>query len=262
MKSKKCFLLIMFFIMLNIMCLHAQSFWPDNKKAAIVLTYDDGLASHRKIVIPQLDAKGFKGTFYLYGQTLSVEDMPEWRIVSRNGHELGNHSVYHPCSGRNEKTLPCSSLDDYSVETILREISVMNGFLYAIDGNTVRTFAYPCGNTTAGGDDFSEPLRSSGLVCFARGGGGDPLIADIKSMNFFKVPTLSANTGESSDRLIDFVKNVVKNGGVGVFVFHGVGGDYLDISAEVHQEFIDYLDENSSDIWVAPFIEVMKHIKK
>ena len=252
-------LLTMIIIILTPLCLQAQGFWS-GKKAAIALTYDDGLVSHREIAIPQLDKKGFKGTFFLYGQTLSAEDIPEWEIVSRNGHELGNHTVYHPCSGRNENTLPCSSLDDYSVQTILREIAVMNQFLYAIDGNTARTFAYPCGNTTVSDGDFSEPLNKSGLVSFARGGDGDPLITDINSLNLFKVPTLAAETGESSERLIDFVKNVVKNGGLGVFVFHGVGGDYLDISAEVHQELIDYLDENSSDIWVAPFIEVMKRI--
>ena len=255
-------LLTLIIIILTSLCLQAQGFWPDNKKAAIVLTYDDGLASHRQIAIPQLDGKGFKGTFFLYGQTLSAEDIPEWRIISRNGHELGNHSVYHPCAGRNEKTLPCSSLDDYSVETILREISVMNRFLYAIDGDTVRTFAYPCGNTIVSDGDFSEPLKMSGLACFARGGGGDQLITDLRGLNFFKVPTLAAKTGESSERLIDFVKNTVNNGSLGIIVFHGVGGDYLDVSAEVHQELLDYLDENSPDIWVAPFIEVMKHIKK
>ena len=50
--------------------MQAQISWPDGKKAAIVLTYDDGLKSQRDIVMPQLEAKNFRGTFFLYGHCL------------------------------------------------------------------------------------------------------------------------------------------------------------------------------------------------
>ena len=36
--------------------LRAQIAWPDGKKAAVVLTYDDGLRSQLDNVIPQLEA--------------------------------------------------------------------------------------------------------------------------------------------------------------------------------------------------------------
>ncbi len=239
----------------------AQIKWPDGKKAAIVLTYDDGLASHRNIVVSQLDKKGMKGTFFLYGQTISWRDMPEWKRISSSGHELGNHSVYHPCLEITKESNPCTSLEYYTVQTMLREIAVMNQFLYGIDGrDTIRTYAYPCGQTITGGEDYSVPLERSGLISFARGGGGNPVITDLEQLNHFKVPALAANTGESSERLINFIEEVVRQGGLGVFIFHGVGGDYLDISAEVHQEIIDYLDDHASDIWVAPFREVMEYI--
>lgn len=240
----------------------AQMKWPEGKKAAIMLTYDDGLASHRNIVVPQLDKKGFKGTFYLYGQTLTWQDIPEWRKISRTGHELGNHSVYHPCMGNNKDATLCTSLEYYTVKTMLREIAVMNQFLYSIDGDTVRTYAYPCGQTEAGGEDYSVPLGQSGLAMFARGGGGDPLITDFEHLNFLRIPGNAAKTGESADRLIDFVKKVVENKGMGVLIFHGVGGDYLDISAETHQELVDYLAKHSADIWVATFREVMEYVAK
>lgn len=44
--------------------LQAQISWPAGKKAAVILTYDDGLRSQRDIVMPQLEAKGFRGTFF------------------------------------------------------------------------------------------------------------------------------------------------------------------------------------------------------
>jgi peptidoglycan/xylan/chitin deacetylase (PgdA/CDA1 family) len=239
----------------------AQMEWPDGKKAAIVLTYDDGLLSQRNIVVPQLNKAGLKGTFYLYGQTLSPQDIPEWKEISLTGHELGNHSLFHPCMEKGAPAYPCFSLECYTVETMLREIAVMNGFLYAIDGDTIRTYAYPCGQAEAGGEDYSAPLGASGTVRYARrGGGGNPLITDFDNLDIYNVPLLAAQKGESAERLIDFVKTVVEHQGMGVLLFHGVGGDYLDVSAEVHQELVDYLAKNAADIWVVPFMEAMDYV--
>ena len=76
----------------------AQTPWPDGKSAAIVLTYDDALASQLDVAVPQLDAARLKGTFFLSGR-LTATAMNRWRRAQRRGHELGNHSVNHPCGG-------------------------------------------------------------------------------------------------------------------------------------------------------------------
>src|SRR4051812_46956355 len=70
--------------------------WPGGKKAAIALTYDDALASQLDIAIPQLNSAGLKGTFFLTGN-LGQSAIPRWQQASKTGHELGNHTVYHPC---------------------------------------------------------------------------------------------------------------------------------------------------------------------
>jgi len=49
---------------------------------------------------------------------------------------------------------------------------------------------------------------------------------------------------------------VQAKGGLGVFMFHGVGGDYLTNSAEAHQGLLNYLKAHP-EIWVAPFQTVM-----
>ena len=55
---------------------HARIHWPEGKKAAVILTYDDGLKSQLQIVIPQLEKHNFRGTFFLYGQVIKEEDIP------------------------------------------------------------------------------------------------------------------------------------------------------------------------------------------
>ena len=56
----------------------AQMAWPKGKVAAIVLTYDDALRSQLDFAIPQLDAAGFKGTFFL-DVDITPADMLRWR---------------------------------------------------------------------------------------------------------------------------------------------------------------------------------------
>jgi hypothetical protein len=144
---------------------------------------------------------------------------------------------------------------------MLREIAVMNQFLYSIDGDTIRTYAYPCGQSETGDGDYSVPLGQSGLIRFARGGKRDPVITDFDRLDRFHVPALAAMAGDSSAWLIDFCKKVSEKQGLGIFLFHGVGGDYLDISAETHRELLDFLAEHT-DIWVAPFREVMAYVSR
>src|SRR5690349_12486987 len=124
-------------------------------KAAVVLTYDDALNVHLDNVIPSLDSAGFKGTFYL---TVSSEAftkrMEEWKAASIKGHELGNHTMYHPCVGGTADrswVKPEYDLNNYSIKRIEDEIRMTNVMLQSVDGKTERTFAYPCADTKAGG---------------------------------------------------------------------------------------------------------------
>ena len=76
----------------------AQS-W-NGKKSAVVLTYDDALNVHLDKVIPVLDSLQVKGTFYLSGYFPGCrERIADWEKASVNGHELGNHSLFHTCNG-------------------------------------------------------------------------------------------------------------------------------------------------------------------
>ena len=82
---------------------NAQIEWPDGKKAAVVFTYDDGLDCHLDVAVPQLDEFGFKGTFFCTGNSKSLFNrMEEWREITQKGHELGNHTLFHPCNGEKQ----------------------------------------------------------------------------------------------------------------------------------------------------------------
>ncbi|CAL1517934.1 polysaccharide deacetylase family protein [Chitinophaga sp. MM2321] len=234
--------------------------WPGGKKAAIVLSYDDGLTSQLDIGIPQLNKYKLTGTFFLTG-SVTEDQMLRWRSISKQGFELANHTLYHPCSERMYKNSPQYYAENYDVNTTLREIGMMNKILFGIDGKRTRTFAFPCSESLAGGVDYTDSLKRSGLIKYVRWGGDEKaVITDLKGLNFFRVPSWGVTNSPDGNALIAFVKAAQQKGGLGVFMFHGVGGDYIEVSAQAHEQLLQYLASHGNDVWVATFQEVMDYI--
>jgi peptidoglycan/xylan/chitin deacetylase (PgdA/CDA1 family) len=229
--------------------------WPGGHHAAIVLTYDDALRSQLDNAVPALDAAGLKGTFFLTG-TFNQEDVDRWRAVAREGHELGNHSVFHPCARGSFDMPEQQTTERYSVPWMLKEIGAMNTMLSAIDGRKDHTYATPCGQHMVGGEDYLPALRTSGLTRYVRAA-SDSGAAQIDP---FDVPSTFFPEGVTGAQLIEYVDKVRAKGGLGVMGFHGVGGDYLTVSAEAHKTLVQYLHDHKDEIWVAPFNEVMDHV--
>lgn len=231
--------------------------WPGGRSAAIVLTYDDSLRSQLDVAVPQLAEFGFRGTFFL-NATFPPEDVVRWRAAAAAGHELGNHSLVHPCPAAAFPMEPQFHTEGYSVRGMLREIGAMNTLLTAIDGKLAHSYSVPCSQTIVGGQDYIEALRSSGLVRYVRSGvPRDAAIADPAAVDRFRVPSRSFPETATAADLIAFVEEVRRTGGMGVFMFHGVGGDYQSVSAEAHRGLLRYLRDHAGEIWVAPFTEAM-----
>ena len=238
---------------------NAQIKWPEGKKAAVILTYDDNLKSHHEVVMPQLEKKGFRGTFFLYGYPMKAEDIQQWRDVSKRGHELGNHSLFHQCATEVTGAPLCRSLKCYTVKEILAEVRIMKSLLYAIDGKEQYAYAYPCGHSETADGDYSIPMMEAGLANYGRGAGIVGIVSDFQSLNLARVPTISTRAGWSGEKLISYVQDALDKNGMVVFIFHGVGGDYMKVEAEAHQELVDFL-ANHSEIWVGTFSEVLDYI--
>lgn len=244
------------FLALTMMATQAMAGpWPGGRRAAVVLTYDDALASQLDVAIPALDAAGFKGTFFLVGSHITPKQIARWRSAAAEGHELGNHTIRHACPQTNFP--PAKKIDTseaYDVDTMLAEIRTMNTMLTAIDGKLQHSYATPCGQHLAGGVDYLPALRASGLVRYTRS--ADPAERPFDPMD---VPARFFPPHATGADLIAAVKDAVRKGGMIVLGFHGVGGDYLSVSAKAHAQLLAYLKAHSDTIWVAPFSTVMDY---
>ena len=240
--------------------------WPHAAHAAIVLTYDDAVPSDLAVAIPQLDRAGLKGTFFLMGKAMHVDDLPRWRAAAAAGHELANHTINHPCArGTYEMPVQYNS-ESYSVDVLLAEINTMNVLLTAIDGQPKHALATPCEQTKIGSGpdkkDYIAPLKASGLVTYIRDSSVPVVEVKPGPNTTAAVPKISGIgfVGTSGTDMIAWIKEVEKSGGVGIIVFHGVGGDYLSVSADAHQQLLDYLAAHRAEVWTTTYTETMDYV--
>lgn len=233
----------------------------NGKKCAVVLTYDDALNIHLDKVIPMLDSYKLKGTFYLIGASPNVANrIEEWRKAAKNGHELGNHTLNHPC----DATLPDrgwvgaeTDLSKYTVARAVNEIKATNTLLKAIDGKTDRTFAYPCGDLKIGNDYFYDQVKND----FVGARGVVSAFTLIKEVNLSDINGF-AEINSTAELMIAEIEAAEKAGSFIVFIFHGVGGEHpLNIELEEHRKLLEYLKKREKDIWVATMVDVAKYIR-
>jgi peptidoglycan-N-acetylglucosamine deacetylase len=229
----------------------AQSRWPGGARAAIALTYDDAAPSQLDVAVPQLDAAGLKGTFFLMAKAMNPGVVERWRAVATSGHELGNHTVNHPCARGTYEMPPQYYSENYSVETMLTDIGVMNTLLTALDGKQAHAFATPCGQNLVGGADYIAPLQASGLASYIRDERATPPPPGAPPITGTGFADVDGAT------MIAWVEGVRRNRGAGVIVFHGVGGDHLSVSGEAHQALVSYLAAHPRDYWVTTFSELI-----
>jgi sialate O-acetylesterase len=232
----------------------------NNRKCAVSLTYDDGLNIHLDKVIPLLDSMHFKGTFYVPGYASSVDKrLNEWRTAAKNGHELGNHTLFHACVGNipgREWVGPDYDLSKYTLKRMIDEVLMANTLLNAIDGKTKRSFAYTCGDTKVEDVVFMDQLKHNFIS--ARGVQGEML--KITEIDIYHIGSFMMMNNSGED-MINLVKKAMETNSYLVFLFHGVGGEHnINVSAEAHRQLLQFLKQNEKDIWVAPFIEVSEYI--
>ena len=93
--------------------------------------------------------------------------------MAARGHELGNHTLFHPCNGdKFDWVKPEYDLNGYTLEQLIAELKTANSLLKAVDGRSSRTFAYTCTDYSIDGVSFIDSIR--GLFPSARGGGEAP----------------------------------------------------------------------------------------
>jgi len=234
--------------------------WPNDAQAAISFTFDDGLASQLEIALPRLEEHGFRATFYLNPRGEDwAERLAAWQPAQAAGHEIGNHTIAHPCSLNTGPTLQNWTLE--RMEADINEAERRLDQLFPEQG--ARSFAYPCYESDVGRglerQSYVPVIARLFPAARARGTsirGNHPRYADLHH--------LSSWAGErmSTAELIGLAESCPPEGWWGIYTFHGVNQGHLPISEYDLCSLLDYLALNRSRFWVAPVLEVAQYILK
>ncbi|HRY46818.1 MAG TPA: polysaccharide deacetylase family protein [Candidatus Paceibacterota bacterium] len=122
--------------------------WPQGKRAALSLTFDDARPSQIDAGLPLFERQRARVTFYVSPRNL-FQRLPQWRQAVLAGHEIGNHSLTHPCTG-NFDFSRTNALEDYTLGRISKDIEEADTILFTQLGVQTSGFAYPCGQTFVG----------------------------------------------------------------------------------------------------------------
>jgi len=242
---------------------HSEPFqWPGGARAAVSLSYDDALPSQLDNALPALNALGLKATFYLtLSSPIVSQRLPEWRRAAAAGHELGNHTLFHPCSrsapGR-DWVAAHRDLDRISVTQLREEILLANAYLHAIDGQTERSYTAPCTDPLAAGQPYLPAIKSDFVGIKSRIGGVAPMMATLDPLDV----STAGPVDISGAALIAIVQEAAAKGTLASLTFHGIGGDYLSVSKEAHQALLQHLADNPKLYWVESFVKIAAHVRQ
>lgn len=248
-----------------------------NQRQTIVsLTFDDALDAHLDAAIPILDRHGLPGSFYVnVGRSNFLSRHREWGEAARRGHELGNHTIFHPGVLSKSWVTEGIALEKYGVDRMRHELVVANGVLGMVDGRGRRSFAFPCSNPNLGYPGWPRRLLTRlGLDRTRLMGWVDRFGLDIGSRLVDYTPVVRelfpasrcggiaahavpaqirdvhrvrAIAGDGMDfvQLDAALEEARARGHWLIFVFHGVGGGHhLSVGAEDFERFARRLRED------------------
>lgn len=264
----------------------------DKKQGSVIsLTFDDALDMHLDTAMPILEHAGLRGTFYVnVGKAEFSKRHRDWAEAAARGHELGNHTVFHPGVSTKSWVTEGIALESYSLDRMRRELVLANQILTMVDGRSERSFAFPCSNPWLGCHGWPRRLLTrlrldrTRLMGFVDRHGLDfgsrltdytPLVrelfpaarcggVDVESMpavppDRHRVRGI-AGDGMSISDLLEGVDVAISRGAWMVFVFHGVGGGHhLSVALEALTELCTRLSTDDR-VEVLTFLEAAKRL--
>lgn len=130
--------------------------WPDRHRAAISLSFDDARLSQLHRGLPLLERLDVAATFFVLPDAVE-RNLSHWREAVGRGHEIGNHTVTHPCSANMVWTRQ-NGLEGMTVAGFRREVREANRRLWHLLHVAPTVFAYPCGDTYVGRGRSTQSL--------------------------------------------------------------------------------------------------------
>ncbi len=233
--------------------------WPDGKRAALSLSFDDARLSQPDEGIPLLDRYGVKATFYVQPGPLD-QRLEAWKKAVADGQEIGNHSVSHPCTG-NFVWSRRNALEGYSLGKMRTQLEEADRLIHEKLGVTPTSFAYPCGQKFVGRGKHVQSYVPLVAELFSSGRGwldensNDPWFCDMAQLLAME------SDNKDFDRIRPLIEDAVTHGRWLILAGHEIGdSDAQTTYSSTLDALCRYANDPANGIWIAPVGTVANYV--
>lgn len=233
--------------------------FPNGRQAAVSLSFDDARLSQADVGLRLLGELGVRATFYVMTEGVG-QRLGAWQEAIASGHEIGNHTLTHPCSGN----FPWSrqrAIEEYTLDRMEQELIGANAAIQQALGITPTTFAYPCGQTYIGrGQSLQSyiPLVAKHFLAgrgFRQEVANDPEFCDLAQLCAYD------SDGKSFEELKILVDTAIEQGRWLVLAGHEIGeqGRQTTLVSTI-QALCRYCMQRKEEVWIDTVARVATHI--
>lgn len=224
--------------------------WDNDKKAAVVLTFDDWTPGHYYLVTPELRSRNINATFFI--PTNAVSNWSQLQDEVSYGNEIGNHSKSHP---------------DLTKLTAAEKMNEIRGAKTVIDqhvtGRTTTTYAYPYGNFNS---EVIDSLIKSGHIA-ARGVWPASMNYTYnfatKNADYYNTLIFGMDNTVTTDQFFTPIQNIINGGGLLTYLYHCVVNANYPCSGGVDlaelQKQLDTLVSVKDKVWITTYEKSIKY---
>jgi len=235
--------------------------WPDGKRAALSLSFDDARQSQVDAGLALLDKHKVKVTFYVVPSGVERR-LDGWKKVVASGHEIGNHSLNHPCTG-NFTWSRQKALEDYTIEKMNAELAQANRRIKELLGVTAESFAYPCGQTFVGRGVDTRSYVPVVATLFSSGRtwqdetANDPGFCDLAQATGLEMD------GRDFEQILPILEKARETGQWVVLAGHEIGQDGQQTTrVTMLEKLMSYANDPANKLWISPVGTIAKYIRE
>ncbi|MGD0754744.1 MAG: polysaccharide deacetylase family protein [Bacteroidales bacterium] len=235
--------------------------WPEGKKMGLSLTFDDARLSQVDKGIPLLDKYGVKATFYLLPDNMK-QRLESWKKAVADGHDIGNHSLHHPCIG-NFAWSKDHALENYSIEDMNNELDSASNLIKNMLGIQPVSFAFPCGQTFIGRGKMTRSYVPVISAKFETGRGwlsecpNDPVFCDMSQLTGMELD------GKSFEQIIQLIEEAKSKGQWLILAGHEMNQDGFQTSLlDTIEAICKYAQDPANGIWIDSVHNIAAYVKE
>jgi len=236
--------------------------WRGGAIAAQSLTFDDSYRSQITTLIPMLDARGLRGTFFLVSEWVDLmvwrSSWDDWGTVLReSGHEMASHSARHQenydLAGAIQGLTGLNAVDlayelEHSKAQIRTQLGLPDGLV----------FAYPY-------SIFNPTVRAATANHYLAARAVSGATVSATPADFYAIGSYAWEQTHTWQDMIVATNTAIARGEWAVDMIHGCDGEGWSPPASTdYALYFDHIKAQSDlgVLWVAPFGEVVRYIKE